>query len=285
MAAPVVAFAAPELLPGALVVTSMTLPTLTVITEWRHIHWRGLAWGLPARVPGALAGAWLVRVLGPRALGAVVGVMVLLATAASLWSARVRIRPASLLTAGAVSGLTGTATSIGGPPLALLYQHEPAARVRATLGAFFFFGAAISLAALALAGELDGEQIRAGLLLTPFVLAGFLAGRPLRTRLGPARSVLSDQSASSDAVRPQALGGLGGTPRKAPDRHSYLAVLGRFGWGHLPALAGGAARCRVWRRGPGKTGWAGPPGAGPARGALLATVAASGAALILRSLA
>ncbi|MCF6525485.1 sulfite exporter TauE/SafE family protein [Streptomyces sp. JJ36] len=183
VAAPVLVVLEPALMPGALLTATVVLPLLTVCAEWRHIDWHGLAWGLPARIPGAALGAWLVGVLEPRVLGAAVGTTVLLAVGLSL---RVRRRftvtPAALLTAGTAAGVTGTLTSIAGPPLALLYQHEPAARVRGTLGGFFFAGTLISLAVLGVAGRLTGVQVQVGLLLVPAVLAGYLLGRPLRRR-------------------------------------------------------------------------------------------------------
>ncbi|AXK32303.1 sulfite exporter TauE/SafE family protein [Streptomyces armeniacus] len=230
VAAPVLVVLEPSLMPGTLLVTTVTMPLLTVCAERRHIDWHGLSWGLPARMPGAVAGAWLITVADPRLLGALVGLMVLAAVAASAFSRggadrpgapgrpgtqggpdgvdRVdpadgadpvesrgsdgpprahRFSPAALLTAGAAAGLTGTATSIGGPPLALLYQRQPAARVRATLGGFFLGGTLISVLTLAAAGELTAHQVSTGLLLVPFVVAGFAAGRPLCRRLGEAR--------------------------------------------------------------------------------------------------
>ncbi|MCT2592717.1 sulfite exporter TauE/SafE family protein [Streptomyces sp. N2-109] len=184
VAAPVLVLLEPPLMPGALLTTTVVLPLLTVCTEWQHIDWRGLAWGLPARIPGAVAGAWLVTALEPRVLGAAVGVSVLLGVAASLWGhGPVRLTPALLVSAGTVAGITGTATSIAGPPLALLYQHQPAARVRATLGGFFLGGTLVSLLTLAAAGELTGRQLHHGLVLVPFVVAGFLLGRPVTRRL------------------------------------------------------------------------------------------------------
>ncbi|SOD66138.1 hypothetical protein SAMN06297387_12479 [Streptomyces zhaozhouensis] len=183
LAAPTLALVEPSLLPGGLLITSLVLPSLGMVSEWRDVDWRGLAWALPARVPGSLLGAWLVARLDPGALAGVVGVMVLLAVAASLWRMRVAIGPWSLTTVGLLAGVTGTATSIGGPPVALLYQHEPPARVRATLAAFFLLGGAISLGALLVAGELDGRQVGYGLAATPLVVSGFLLGRVLRRRI------------------------------------------------------------------------------------------------------
>lgn len=184
VAAPVLVFLDPSLMPGALLVTNASLPMLTLAADWRHIDLRGLGWALPARVVGSVAGAWFVGVLDPRVLGGAVGVMVLVAVAASLrGGARVAISPATLLAAGTTSGVTGTATTIGGPPIALLYQHEPAPRVRGTLGAFFLGGTLLSIIVLAGTGELTALQVKTGLLLIPCVVAGFALGRPLCRRI------------------------------------------------------------------------------------------------------
>ncbi|MFC7745040.1 sulfite exporter TauE/SafE family protein [Nocardiopsis composta] len=180
IAAPVVSFIDPSLMPGSLLITTGLLPLLTVASEWRHIDWRGLAWGLPARVPGSLIGAWVVAALEPRMLGAAVGAMVLVAVGLSLLPLTVRPAPAPLLAAGLTSGAMGTATSIGGPPIALVYQNEEGPRVRATLGAFFLFGIAISLTVLTASGQLDRHQVTTGLAMLPCIVAGFLLGRPLR---------------------------------------------------------------------------------------------------------
>jgi uncharacterized membrane protein YfcA len=184
VAAPVLVFLDPSLMPGALLVTNLTLPILTVVADWRHIDVRGLGWALPARVIGTLAGAWVVAAIDPRLLGGLVGAMVLLAVAASLrGGSRVSITPATLMAAGTTSGITGTATTIGGPPIALLYQNEPAPRLRGTLGAFFLCGTLLSLTVLAATGQLSAVQVKTGLLLVPCVLAGFAVGRPLCRRI------------------------------------------------------------------------------------------------------
>jgi hypothetical protein len=192
VAAPVVTLLEPALMPGAMITATVVLPLLTLCAEWRHVDWHGLAWGLPARIPGAVAGTWLVAVATPRVLGLVVGAMVLLAVAVTLWSVRIRITPLSLMLAGVTSGLAGTTTSIGGPPIAVLYQHSAGPTVRATLGGFFFLGTVISLLTLGLGGQLTTEQAGAGLALIPFVLGGYLASLPLRRRfaMGGIRTAL-----------------------------------------------------------------------------------------------
>ena len=187
VAAPVISFLDPTLMPGSLLIAVIVLPMLTLLQERRHVDWKGMAWGLPARVPGTVLGVWVVAVLEPRALAAVVGVMVLVAVTLSVWALRVRITPVSLVTAGALSGFAGTATTVGGPPMALLYQYEAPERVRATLAAFFLFGGAISLFSLAVGGQLDSRTVAAGVAAIPCVGVGFLLGSRIRRWVDPGR--------------------------------------------------------------------------------------------------
>jgi uncharacterized membrane protein YfcA len=73
----------------------------------------------------------------------------------------------------------GTTTSIGGPPIALVYQASNGPTFRSTLATYFAFGAAISLVTLALAGQLGAHELRLGALLWPGVAIGFVLSRPL----------------------------------------------------------------------------------------------------------
>ncbi|MFS2056115.1 sulfite exporter TauE/SafE family protein, partial [Variovorax sp. CT11-76] len=58
--------------------------------------------------------------------------------------------------AGLVTGITETATGIGGPPLALVYQHQPAPTMRSTIALCFLLGELVSLAVLLATGR-DGR--------------------------------------------------------------------------------------------------------------------------------
>src|ERR671932_1034143 len=104
-------------------------------------RWRA---GCPARDFGVLA----VVALSPQVFALLVGLGVLICVPLSLLSWRPRPRSGSLLLAGLVSGAGGTAASIGGPPLALLYQEAAGPRVRGKIGAYFVPGSVISLDSL-----------------------------------------------------------------------------------------------------------------------------------------
>ncbi|WP_119727581.1 sulfite exporter TauE/SafE family protein [Thermomonospora amylolytica] len=180
VAAPVVTLLYPSLMPGAILVAAVVLPLATLSRELRHADLRGLGWAFGGRIAGTPLGVWVVAAVPLRMLGVLVGAMVLAALGVTLWSRRVPRNPATLTAAGLVAGATGTASAIGGPPIALLYQRESGPRVRATLAVFFTVGALLSLVTLAAVGRLPGEQVTAGLALTPFVLAGFVLAGPLR---------------------------------------------------------------------------------------------------------
>ena len=203
VAAPVTTLVAPELMPGVLIALAMVLPCLTLVAEHQEIDWAGLGWSLPPRIAGTAVGVWVVARFSERSLGIAVAVMVLLAVLLTWRAVRVPITRATLVVAGTVSGVTGTATSIGGPPFALLYQHRPARQIRTTMAVYFMVGAALSVVGLALSGHLSAEQVTTAALLAPMVLAGVALGVPLRRRLGdrPIRpAVLAVCAASSLAL-------------------------------------------------------------------------------------
>ncbi|MGC4112576.1 MAG: sulfite exporter TauE/SafE family protein [Nocardioides sp.] len=180
LTAPVVALAAPALVPVLPLWLALLVSGLNLLDEHEHVDWRSTAWSLPARVPGTVVGAWLVASFTEQQIGLALAVIVLLAVALTIRTVDVPLNPVSLGVAGFVAGATGTATSVGGPPIALLYQRGVPEVVRATLSVFFFVGVIVSLTGLWISGSLDREPSLLALALAPAVLAGYVAGR--RTR-------------------------------------------------------------------------------------------------------
>lgn len=70
-----------------------------------------------------------------------------------------------------------TFTSIGGPPMALLYQHEEGPRVRGTLAAFFTIGVIFSMGGLHVAERFGWTEVRLAVWLLPGIVLGFVASR------------------------------------------------------------------------------------------------------------
>lgn len=181
--APALALLDPTLVPATLLLVTSVLPVLTSLRELEDVDWRGLRFALTGRFPGVLIGSWVVVTQPPRTTAVVVAVVVLGAVALSVTSWHATPTPRALLVAGAVGGVSGTATSIGGPPVAMLYQHETGSTLRSTMGMYFLVGNLLSASALALAGEIGVRDVTRALALLPFVVAGFLLSGPLRGRV------------------------------------------------------------------------------------------------------
>lgn len=141
--------------------------------ERREIHLGGLGWALLGRVPGTLLAFWLISELSERSTALTTGFLVLVAVALSASGLRLRFTPPILVQVGVVSGFMGTTSSMSGPPIALVYQHETGPRVRATLATYFLLGDSLSLFALAAAGHFGREQLLASAALLPPVALGY----------------------------------------------------------------------------------------------------------------
>lgn len=183
VAAPVITMVEPELMPEVMLWLAFTYPVVTLAAEREDIHWAGLGWSLPTRLVGTAVGVAAVATFSARVLGLLVAVMVLLAVLVTWLAVRPPITRGSLMTAGLVGGFSGTATSIGGPPMAILYQNQPPRQIRTTLAVYFMVGAALSLVGLAIAGQLDLREALLAAVLAPVLPVGAVLGRVLRRRL------------------------------------------------------------------------------------------------------
>lgn len=188
VAAPVCALVDPDLMPGVMLWLAAAYPVLTLLREGRASDWGGLGWAFAGRIPGTVLGVAIVSAVSARLLGLLVGVIVLVAVFLTWRVVTVPMRRDVLVGAGVVSGVTGTATSIGGPPLALVYQHETGARLRATLATYFLGGALLSLGGLALVGDLTVRDGLWALALVPFLVVGFVLSDLVRRHVDAGRT-------------------------------------------------------------------------------------------------
>lgn len=186
VAAPVTTLLAPDLMPGLLLWLALFLPVVTLVRDHHDIDWRGLGWSMSARLPGTVVGVVLVGMFSAQAMGVAVGLMVLASVLVTAWSVRLPVNRVSLTTAGFVSGVAGTTTSIGGPPMAILLQHRAALQVRSTLAVYFVGGAGVSLLGLGLTGAVDRSTFLLAVALAPALLVGVVLSRVLH-RVVPAR--------------------------------------------------------------------------------------------------
>ncbi|MFI6578633.1 sulfite exporter TauE/SafE family protein [Nocardiopsis sp. NPDC050513] len=170
--APVVGIVAPELLPVFLLAVMIPLNLYVAWRERSALDLRGAGWITVARIAATPAGTGLLVVVPEHRLGLLVGAATVLAAAVSLLAPSFTPNRRAYLAAGAVTGLTETATGVGGPPLALVYQHRPPPELRATVAVCFLAGEVASLAALFAFGQAEPAQLTPALLAVPAVAVG-----------------------------------------------------------------------------------------------------------------
>ncbi|MFI7447838.1 sulfite exporter TauE/SafE family protein [Nonomuraea sp. NPDC049714] len=183
VAVPVLVLLDPAVMPGAIQVVNLTLPLFTLAVEWRRVGWRGVGFAILGRLPGSVIGGLIVVYISVYTLGVLAGVMVLVAVGLTARAVSLPRNGFTITTAGFVSGITGTATGIGGPPIALIYQTAKGPEIRATLAMYFCLSAAQSLVILALVDHLPARALTVGATLIVPMIAGFLVSGPLRRYL------------------------------------------------------------------------------------------------------
>ncbi|WP_399880958.1 sulfite exporter TauE/SafE family protein [Streptomyces sp. BBFR51] len=188
IAAPVFSLVDPALAPTAVLLLATGVTATVLVRERGRADLRGCGWALVGRLPGAPAGALLVVALPARCLALLVAAVVLTGVTVSAAGYVPRRRRSSVVLAGMASGLMGTATSIGGLPMAMVWQRLSGPELRATMSAFFLAGSLMSLAALTAAGAVAPHALRGTALLAPAAVVGVLVARPLTRRLNVRRT-------------------------------------------------------------------------------------------------
>ncbi len=177
VAAPVLALIDDELIPGPLLLVGLAVTTSVFIRERGSVDWSGMKWALVGRVLGTVFGGVIVVVMSKDFLIVTMSLMLIAGVIMSSVGWKVTPSPLTLVTAGTLSGIMGTLTSVGGPPIALVYQRETAQKLRSTLAGFFLFGASLSLVSLVIGGEMGSHEFRLGVVLLPGFLIGLMASR------------------------------------------------------------------------------------------------------------
>ncbi|MBO0832956.1 MAG: sulfite exporter TauE/SafE family protein [Actinobacteria bacterium] len=184
VALPVMELAFPSHMPALLILIMGPLIVLMVLIERAYIDTPvvaqisfGLIFGTVLAIPvlDFVSGRALRLLFGFATLAALVPLTVMRGGVA-------RTPPRSFA-AGVASGFMGTATGMGGPPLAVVFAHEHGPAVRSTLATVYGISFAFSIGALLLARRIDTNDLWLASVLTVPVVLGFGAGRLLLKRV------------------------------------------------------------------------------------------------------
>jgi uncharacterized membrane protein YfcA len=176
LAAPLLLLVDPTLVPGPMLCATMVLSIAVVWRERSAIDRSLLRIAFLGLAIGCITGAITLAVLTGINLARIFGAIILLIVLLSVLGLHIRATTRSLLLGGMASGILGTMFGVHGPPIAIVLQHEPPDRLRATLCAFFAVGCGVSLALLAMIGSFGFRGMQQGVALLPGVAIGFGCG-------------------------------------------------------------------------------------------------------------
>jgi len=173
VAAPFLFLLSPDYVPAPITLVALVLSVANAYRYRSNISLKGLGAAIIGRIPGTVAGGMLLLWVDAKSLSLWLGLTVLIAVAVSLLPLRITPTTPRMLLAGFLSGFMGTSTAIGGPPLALLLQHEQANLIRANLSAFFIVSCILSLLAQGYTGYMSWYHFKLTLPLIPAMLLGY----------------------------------------------------------------------------------------------------------------
>ena len=105
------------------------------------------------------------------------GILLLIATYLSAKKWNIVASKKNISIAGIASGLMGTLTGIGGPPMAIVYQNSSAKKVVATLNMFFGIGALFSVILFIFFDLINLPEVMKSVYLAPALIIGTYIGR------------------------------------------------------------------------------------------------------------
>ncbi|WP_417617023.1 TSUP family transporter [Oceanisphaera sp.] len=172
VAAPILFYLNPALVPGPLTVV---LLVMCLVNGWRFrkgLEFNLLAPALLARIPGSALGVLLLALVSQQVLAIFIAVTILLGILVRLKDIALPMTRSNMALGGFLSGVMGTSTTIGGPPMVLVMHGADIHRIRANLAGFFVVSSLMSVGALSLGGFLSPEHIKLALPLVPAALLG-----------------------------------------------------------------------------------------------------------------
>lgn len=170
--APLLLMLEPRLVPVVLVLFGFTVSLMMVRRYWHEVHLREISVALVGRLPGNGLGIWLLLAAPMAVLETLIAAIVLFAVGVTLCRFHLPVNRVTLFVAGVLSGIFGTVAAIGGPPIVLLMHGFSPDRMRGNLAAFFVITSLLTLATLALAGQLSIWHFKLALTFLPAVLIG-----------------------------------------------------------------------------------------------------------------
>jgi uncharacterized membrane protein YfcA len=183
VAAPLLYIVEPAFVPGPIIACALLLSIWVVRNEWHAVDYAQLWPAIAGRLIGSPLGALVIGSLTATTFDIVFGLLVLAAVGISLLHGNIQPNGKTVFFGTMASGFMGTISSIGGPPIALVYQNRSGAELRGNLSLMFLIGTFISLVSLGLVGRFGLDDLLYVAVLLVGVVIGVAISIPLKRRL------------------------------------------------------------------------------------------------------
>lgn len=178
VAAPLLALIDPVFVPVPTIMIGMLTSSAGAWSERESIIWPEVRAATVGRLCGILLACVVIfAAIDESQFILVFGLLTASAVAISASGWRLRLTEKSLFSMGGLSGLMGTITGVGAPPLALVYSARAAHTARPTLAAIFALGCGFSVMGLAAIGWVGTLQLLICAAMLPGMLFGTVVGR------------------------------------------------------------------------------------------------------------
>lgn len=168
-----------RLVPGPAVMASMALSLPMAWRGRRHIAYNDLKPLMTGLILGCSIGALGLASIPADRVGIAFAVAILLTVAVTSVGVRLPFNRRSLISVGVVSGVMGTTCGVGGPPIALLYQHREGPELRPTLAFVYAAASVFIIFFLSLFGKFGLREFGLAMVLVPGYIVGYLLATPL----------------------------------------------------------------------------------------------------------
>lgn len=186
LSAPVVTLFNPSLIPVMLLVLMIPLNAYIGWRERSSVDWRGVKLISLGRFAGTFVGLWILIIVNLHQLALLIGWSTLIAAILALMAPSFNLNRTGLAAVGLITGVTETSTGVGGPPLAMAYQHKRGPVLRSTVALCFLVGEVISLVVLSVSGKVDMGTLKTAVEMLPFLALGSFVSKFVHHRLdGP----------------------------------------------------------------------------------------------------
>lgn len=170
--APLLFLISPTLVPAPLILISTFLTVFMLYRDKSHLQFNQVSWAMRGGFVGIILAGLVLKIATKTQFELAFGILTLAAVFISVMGFSPQVNKKNNVIAGFSSGFMGTLTAIGGPPMALLYQHGDIKNIKANLTAFWLFLNVIALTTLTFVGELTIATLTTVILALPGMFIG-----------------------------------------------------------------------------------------------------------------